>query len=201
MRKQLLLLNSAVPLHSLLKPTSIYVYIYIFRIRYRYLYNGGSRWFWQFKAIWPIALSFGNWSNTADKNDARMRNITKSSGNSIVIRHCIYTIVTISEFYVHIVLQSFIRVSFIEYRVSRFRWYTHLACGEKQNSRSKFNFSSRLYSFFLFTSPALFILYLSWIIIHDSCIPLAALRCHGSWSLVSLWNHSNTLKRDAPIFP
>lgn len=44
-----------------------------------------------------------------------MRNITKSSGNSILIRHCIYTTITVSALYVHnIVSRS------VMHRVSRF---------------------------------------------------------------------------------
>lgn len=145
-RMQSPLSNSAVPSHSCLN-LLLYVFISIYTADLGTCTVADRDEFGEFKArSTPTPVT--------KKNEKRevLRNL---SGNSIVIRHCIYTTVTVSA----TILCIYTIVSRSEYRASRFRWYARISLAAREtlgrNNRSKFNFSLQPPLFFLFfTSPA-----------------------------------------------
>lgn len=153
------------------------LYLFFTYTRYRYLYSGGS------------IDDFG------DFGDARYAKCNEIyNDNFIEIRHCIYTTITISAYLCTYYCLTILYTPSIAFR--DLRWYTHLAA--RNTEENHWNFSPVFILFFFSFYIRLRSLFCisPWIIIHDSCIPLAALHCHGSWSLVSLWNHTATLKRE-----
>lgn len=87
---------------------------------------------------------FGDLNGAPWRSTRRWRkktwNLTKSNGNSIVIRHCIYTTVTISAFYVYTIVSR----SFIAFR-------DFLARGEKHSQETIARNSISLLILFFFS--------------------------------------------------